>query len=761
MEESSMAVKKPQRIQMTRESMTEKSKSSKAIDKKTFVIAQEIKLAKVLAGNNKTLRDRVLKRLKRWFEFRSKSTPFTEDDFMRIWKGLFYAMWMSDKPLFQEECAEKIASLVHLNTVDYSLMFFKCGLRTLGNDWFGIDQLRLDKFLMLVRRLLRQGFVILKKNEWNLKIIKDFNNILSATILNVANPPPSGFVMHFTEVYLEELAKISEGKLRPNLLTEFVSPFIKQLALLDDCRQIKCIEKSIFHHLMEQSDLGLEYEEKFKAWKKQGFPGGSIDAMQREELSIDEEMLNEGEDSQNNEAKQKVLDPRAGHVDVVLPQLKFIPKQIIEILNQSRFVNGSNSLSRKAITTAINEFTRFSRGDYPLGLKKIDKIGKAGYSTKIKQAANRLVKFEKKLLNKDNKKRKRKNNDKIDEKDIRCKKIISKLDNGGPSRDLDEFIKKSEGNLAIDNKRHKMKEKNRPLDNVDRKKLKKKQKIILNGNANTKLSREQKVNVDNRTKPLTKGVKKKRRLHESVEKNYECTFERNSGTWFVYDDDSLSTSSIMDLSESKPPTDISVDLIVTNASDIECMKPKKLNGDLNGETKTKSEQKEDEEPPRKRIAPIMIVTDAETPAFTTSSPKQSPKKSTIFKANEWEEEKDETKTVALMKNYQDFVDLQKWHTLNSLSKSGQATPSKMQKRRSLDSQVIKNPFAKPVATPGSSKKVKIALNLNKAQDIHEHVAQIKSSPGIPFDANKKPAKPLLKRHTMSPIDPFYKRKIYL
>lgn len=127
---------------------------------------------------------------------------------MRIWKGLFYAMWMSDKPLFQEECAEMIAALVHLNNVEYSLMFFKCGLQTLGNEWFGIDQLRLDKFLMFVRRLLRQGFVTLKKNDWSLKTIKDFNNILSMTILSVEKPFPAGLVMHFTEIYLEELAKV-------------------------------------------------------------------------------------------------------------------------------------------------------------------------------------------------------------------------------------------------------------------------------------------------------------------------------------------------------------------------------------------------------------------------------------------------------------------------------------------------------------------------------------------------------------------------
>jgi len=28
-------------------------------------------------------------------------TEFTDDDFMRIWKGLFYCMWMADKPLVQ------------------------------------------------------------------------------------------------------------------------------------------------------------------------------------------------------------------------------------------------------------------------------------------------------------------------------------------------------------------------------------------------------------------------------------------------------------------------------------------------------------------------------------------------------------------------------------------------------------------------------------------------------------------------------------
>lgn len=56
----------------------------------------------------------------------------------------------------------------------------------------------------------------------------------------------------------------------------------------------------------------------------------------------------------------------------------------------------------------------------------------------------------------------------------------------------------------------------------------------------------------------------------------------------------------------------------------------------------------------------------------------------------------------------------------------------------------------------SAKKVKININLNQSQEISEHVAQILSSPAIPYDANKKPAKPLLKTPSFSsPINPFY------
>lgn len=58
------------------------------------------------------------------------------------------------------------------------------------------------------------------------------------------------------------------------------------------------------------------------------------------------------------------------------------------------------------------------------------------------------------------------------------------------------------------------------------------------------------------------------------------------------------------------------------------------------------------------------------------------------------------------------------------------------------------------------KRVKIALQRNTAQHTSEYILQIQKSPGIPFDANRKPSAGVLKASPIpSPINPFYKRKI--
>jgi ribosomal RNA-processing protein 1 len=59
-------------------------------------------------------------------------------------------MWMSDKPLIQEDLAETISELVH-SIIDRKtgLKFITVALKTMANHWSGIDTWRMDKFLMV------------------------------------------------------------------------------------------------------------------------------------------------------------------------------------------------------------------------------------------------------------------------------------------------------------------------------------------------------------------------------------------------------------------------------------------------------------------------------------------------------------------------------------------------------------------------------------------------------------------------------------
>ncbi|XP_076635230.1 ribosomal RNA processing protein 1 homolog Nnp-1 [Colletes latitarsis] len=406
-------------------------------DGKAIIIAQEIKFIRLLSSNDKRVRDKVLKNLRKWLTVRAESTfAFTEADFMRLWKGLFYCMWMSDKPLIQEEVAESISKIVHcFNVKDVVLLYTLCALKTLSIEWFGIDQYRLDKFSMLVRRIIRQTFKKCKENSWDIEWVKGISEVLEKVLVD----PKTclGFSMHLTEVFLEELSKISDGVISEDAVTEFIKPFISYFIIMDDERQIKHVTKHIFKYLIIQSDIGMDYMEKFKAWRDAGFPAGSIDAMEKIEISDEKTQDSNATEEEiflQNQMKpdtEKVLDPRAGRVNVELPQIPFNAKKIVTLLTQYKFHSSSTAKSRRQLNSLINEFTELSGGKMPIGIKEIRLPNVRKKDTDTKLAAKRLLEFEKNLHSDTmQKKRKRKRNGQLTQDEY------DKL-NGEGSEDID------------------------------------------------------------------------------------------------------------------------------------------------------------------------------------------------------------------------------------------------------------------------------------------------------------------------------------
>lgn len=73
--------------------------------------------------------------------------------------------------------------------------------------------------------------------------------------------------------------------------------------------------------------------------------------MQKIKLDGDENMSSDEEEHVgNDESKEKPLDPRAGRVDVELPQLKFNSKKLSEILLEYKFDTHSTKKGRDMIT---------------------------------------------------------------------------------------------------------------------------------------------------------------------------------------------------------------------------------------------------------------------------------------------------------------------------------------------------------------------------------------------------------------------------
>ena len=47
-----------------------------------------------------------------------------------------------------------------------ALHYFKIFARTMQREWFGIDKLRLDKFMVLARKFLHQVYAHLQSTGW-------------------------------------------------------------------------------------------------------------------------------------------------------------------------------------------------------------------------------------------------------------------------------------------------------------------------------------------------------------------------------------------------------------------------------------------------------------------------------------------------------------------------------------------------------------------------------------------------------------------
>ncbi|KAF9502356.1 Nop52-domain-containing protein [Pleurotus eryngii] len=193
-------------------------------------------LAKYLASTDKRTRDKSIKKLS-VFLSESSENALPKEDMDKLWKGIFYCFWMSDKPLVQQALADELAELVlMITTTSQSLAFLRGFWETIVREWSGIDRLRIDKYYMLVRRYINASFKLLSRAGWDKASCEEYNDILThegGPLCPSDLRVPTSLAYHLADIYTEELDKVmaAEEKSLPAPLNTLLAPFFNLAAL--------------------------------------------------------------------------------------------------------------------------------------------------------------------------------------------------------------------------------------------------------------------------------------------------------------------------------------------------------------------------------------------------------------------------------------------------------------------------------------------------------------------------------------------------
>ncbi|NXA76631.1 RRP1B protein, partial [Thryothorus ludovicianus] len=286
---------------------------------------------------------------------------FSQEELLKIWKGLFYCMWMQDKPLLQEELAANISQLIHVfQNTEARHLFIQTFWQTMNREWNGIDNLRLDKFYMLMRLILRQSFEVLKRNEWNEGLVESLLQLLMKEVMDPDSNSPTGIKFHFIDIYLDELAKVGAKELTADQNLKFIEPFCKIAAKSKDRRVLHAVATGVFEMIVDQSPFAIE------------------DLMRELGANSDEESVSEQENEEMPRTKadrclsrksaqnsEKTEDINENTDDGIGAVLQFDYKAVADKIFEFASRKNTPSLNRKRLYKLVKKFQDLAEGIFP------------------------------------------------------------------------------------------------------------------------------------------------------------------------------------------------------------------------------------------------------------------------------------------------------------------------------------------------------------------------------------------------------------
>lgn len=204
----------------------------------------------------------------------------SQNNLLKIWKGLSLSFWFSDSLFLQADIADRLSILLLRMHPKLALPYFTCFFEFMRREWSRIDKLRLDKYMMLVRKLVQSMFELLSRENWSYPIVcRYFKPLVESILINFRsceNCSAYGFSYHLCDIFLPEMTRKCHKfnlQLPRGILVYSLQPFLQILLFLPSRRHpfINRCKEGIFDTLIDialtMSSLDIEAI-KFRSMRK-------------------------------------------------------------------------------------------------------------------------------------------------------------------------------------------------------------------------------------------------------------------------------------------------------------------------------------------------------------------------------------------------------------------------------------------------------------------------------------------------------------
>ena len=181
---------------------------------------------------------------------------------LKLWKGLFYALWMCDRAVPQQTLCAELADLIFVLPREAVVPWLRGFWATMAREWTGIDVLRMEKFLLLVRRVVGAGFKWMRKGSgeegkkkkgaeggvWEQSKVDDVMGLLGEWPFaledealvdpaaegeeQISQAIPAGLRLHVLDVWVDEAEKVGlleEGDEEASKIIQRISELVDAL----------------------------------------------------------------------------------------------------------------------------------------------------------------------------------------------------------------------------------------------------------------------------------------------------------------------------------------------------------------------------------------------------------------------------------------------------------------------------------------------------------------------------------------------------